>query len=218
MTKKWRIRNKYENVILFFNGWGMDHSAVDHMQSDHYDLVEFNDYRTIDFNECEYSHYEKIYVVAWSLGVWVASFIFNRSSLAISKAVAINGTPHPINAKEGIRPSVFEGTLKGWNKSNRELFLMRTIGAKSKYEAHATIFGKRTIENQKEELASLYKQINVHKDFEFKFNTAIIGNDDAIFTAQNQVNYWQSKTYCKFMDLPHYPFLQLLSWDVILRL
>lgn len=217
MTSNWLIKNNSKKLILFFNGWGMNSSAVQHLKPNNYDIVEFNDYCTISFNENEYVGYKEIYVVAWSLGVWAASFALNKSNLPLSKAIAINGTQNPVHPKEGIHPTIFEGTLNGWNEKNRRRFLIRTIGGKNEFEASASRFGKRELENQKAELSSMYEHIKQHDTLNFKFNVSLIGNRDAIFTPENQSNYWDGKVDYKLVEMPHYPFFQFSTWDEIIK-
>lgn len=216
MNKNWLIRKNNNKLILFFNGWGMDSSAVSHIASESYDLVEFNDYTTLNFDEQEFSDYAEIYVVAWSLGVWAASHLLNKCTLRLKKAIAINGTLNPIDAKEGIHPTIFEGTLNGWSEKNRTRFMMRMFGGKNEFEANRLKFGNRTIENQKEELKSLFENIQSYNKLHYVFDTAIIGTQDAIFLHQNQLIYWQGKAVCKLIEMSHYPFLYVSNWaDII---
>lgn len=218
MNKNWLIKNNSKKLILFFNGWGMDHSAVSHLENSGYDIIEFHDYRIIDFEEREYSTYKEVYLVAWSLGVWAASCALEKSSLPITKSIAINGTQNPVHPKEGIHPAIFEGTINGWNEKNKTRFLRRTIGSKNKFESYVSKFGERKLENQKEELISLYLQIKNGKTIDFKFDTALIGNKDTIFTSQNQLNQWEGKSKLIHFKMPHYPFFQFNSWDEIIKL
>lgn len=218
MNKNWLIKADNKQLILFFNGWAMDSAAIKHLSPNNYDIVEFNDYSTIDFYENEYVAYEEINVVAWSLGVWAASYILGESNLSIKKAIAINGTLNPVHLSEGIHPTIFEGTITGWNEQNRTRFFMRTIGGRKEFASHISKFGNRSIKNQKEELEVLYNQINESVPLSLKFNKALIGRQDAIFSPENQQNYWQVKTNCKHLEMPHYPFLKFSDWNDIIEI
>jgi len=216
MNKKWITQKNHTKLILFFNGWGMDSAAISHLQTGDYDLIELNDYSVLYFNQNKYKNYSEIYVVAWSLGVWAASHILSNSTIVIKKAVAINGTANPVDANEGIHPEIFKGTITGWNKKNRDRFLIRTVGEKKDFEANRSKFGERLIENQKEELIKLfdYSQQNIAQSF--RFDSVLIGNKDAIFPYENQLNYWRNKALIKVLDIPHYPFLHFSCWDNII--
>lgn len=217
MNKNWLIKEQNPKLILFFNGWGMDKSAVCHLKSNNFDIVEFSDYSIIDFDANAYSDYKEIYVIAWSLGVWSAAFALQQESLPIKQAVAINGTLPAVHAEEGISPTIFERTLNEWSEKNRTRFQMRIIGGRRELATNASKFGTRNVENQKEELAALYLQIEKNNIPEFTFDTALIGSRDAIFSPENQEKHWSGKTTCHLIDVPHYPFLKLTSWNEILK-
>lgn len=217
MNSSWLKRNNNTELILFFNGWGLESTAISDLNANNFDLIEFNDYSSLDFDESEFQAYAEIYVVAWSLGVWAASYILAESTLAIKKAIAINGTANPVDAKEGIHPTIFKETLSGWNEKNRTRFMMRIIGGKNEFETNRSKFGNRTVENQKTELSCLYEHIQQSSKASFNFDTALIGNQDSIFLTENQLNYWQNKAACKTIDMPHYPFLHCTSWENIIK-
>jgi|SRR5690554_83284 len=216
MNKKWIRQNNQAKLILFFNGWGMDSGTINHLEMGDYDIVEFNDYNVLDFDDSEYKSYSEIYVVGWSLGVFAALLVLANTTLSIKKSIAINGTANPVDGIDGIHPEIFKGTHLGWNKKNRERFLMRTIGGKKEFEANRSKFGERLIENQKEELAKLYEYSQLNKAKDFNFDTAFIGKNDAIFPHVNQLNYWKNRCTVKVLDIPHYPFLHFTNWDSII--
>lgn len=217
MNINWLKRENRKQLILFFNGWGMDSSAIQHLKTDDYDLIEINDYTVLDFDENELQAYSEIYVIAWSLGACVASALLADTVLPIKKAIAINGTLNPVDSKEGIPPDIFKGTISGWNEKNRDRFQMRIIGGKKEYEENRLKFGLRTISNQKLELMSLYDNFQQNPEQSFSFDTVLIGNEDAIFSMENQLNCWQSKAKFEIIDMPHYPFLHFSLWDEIIK-
>lgn len=218
MNKTWIKQKNRARLILFFNGWGMDKSAINHVESNEYDVIEFNDYNILNFCDGEFRSYAEIYVVAWSLGVFAASLVLANTSLPIKKSIAINGTANPVNAKEGIHPEIFKGTLEGWNEKNRVRFLMRTVGGKRNFEDHRLKFGERLIQNQKDELATLYGYSQNNIETAFYFDTVITGYRDTIFQKENQMNYWKNKCMINVLDIPHYPFLHFTIWDNIITM
>ncbi len=232
MNKEWIKQGNRRNLVLFFNGWGMDANAIKHLDCKGYDVLMLNNYNNPkDFNEDTIraiklpgkngqnktvNSYPNIYVVAWSLGVWAASQLLSKNSINIKKAIAINGTLNPVNNNEGIPDSIFEGTLSGWSKKTRERFLMRIAGGAKTYHKHRDKFGNRNIEEQKYELASIYEQQKKSGVGKFSFDTLFTGSKDAVFTPQNQLRCWQGQTQCVTLDMPHYPFLYFNSWQSIL--
>ncbi len=210
-------KSKSRQLILFFNGWGMDENAVRHLKTGNYDLIECHDYATLSFDENKIADYDAVYVPAWSLGVWVAAYCLQNSSLPVKKSIAINGTLRAVDDDYGIPPGIFKATLEGWNDKNRERFYRRMMGGSKALEAGHSKLGNRSFSNQKQELASLSQRFDQKNTPDYIFDTAIIGENDAIFSKKKQLNYWKSKALCKHVDMPHYPFLYYQSWDEIIE-
>ncbi len=73
----------------------------------------------------EAGRYSRITIVAWSFGVWVAQ---HTELPPIERAIAINGTLHPVNEEQGISPQVFQATLSTWSEESRQRFNRRMCG------------------------------------------------------------------------------------------
>lgn len=195
---------------------GMDAAAVEHMDASGYDLLMFNNYIELNTIVENLDGYHEILVVAWSLGVWAASQVLCKSKIQIKQSIALNGTVTPVDDKEGIPAAIFKGTLDGWSEKTRERFLMRMAGGAKEYLKNQSKFGSRSIENQKSELDSIYNQCSSSEKSSFAFNKAVIGNQDAIFTPDNQRKSWQGKAQLKTLDIPHFPFVHFNSWEQII--
>lgn len=217
MNKQWIKRENSSKVIIFFNGWGMDNAAIGHLDTTGYGLYVLNDYSRLDLIEETFGGYREIYVIAWSLGVWAAIHALSKCTLPVKKAIAINGTAKPADTTKGIHPAIFKGTLEGWSEKNRERFLIRITGGKKTYLANKPKFGTRTVEGQKSELDSIYRQLTDMEPNDFVFDQAIIGNADAVFTPASQLNFWKGKAQCISVDMPHYPFLYFTMWNDIIN-
>lgn len=218
MNSNWLINENKAKVILFFNGWGQDDSAVAHLTSTQYDVLTFNNYKQINSFEEDILSYGEIYLVAWSLGVWNAAAMLAENPEKLQKAIAINGTLNPIDEEQGIHPAIYNGTLSGWNEKNRERFLLRIIGDRKLFAQNRSKFGSRSVLDQQEELQAIANNFKKRGAAKFYYDTAIIGTEDAIFAKQNQVNHWQNKSQYKLVDMPHYPFLHFKTWDEIVNL
>ena len=61
MKYKWLNLKKNREVIIFFNGWGMDESVMKHLNYGSYDVLMFYDYNTLDtdFDFKSLEKYEK---------------------------------------------------------------------------------------------------------------------------------------------------------------
>lgn len=64
-----------DTLLLFFTGWGTTPQVVEHMgQPKGWDMYAFFDYRTVAPHHIPpiEQHYARVYLVAWSMGVWAA--------------------------------------------------------------------------------------------------------------------------------------------------
>ena len=202
-------------LVLFFAGW----SASPHLFEsiavpEHADYWICSDYRTLDF-DADLSAYREITVIAWSLGVWVAAHVLASRKELLTKTIAINGTPCPIDDQSGIPEAIFKGTLdnltlKGMQRFNRRMCGTRELTAC--YEAAAAL---RPLEEVKEELEQLYRFISRSPDLSdaMRWDKAIISSDDYIFPTVNLQQYWTKKSAVHTINGPHYPFNNLKQWD-----
>ena len=50
MKYKWLNKKNNEELILFFNGWGMDESVVSHINPENFDVIMIYDYNNLEFD------------------------------------------------------------------------------------------------------------------------------------------------------------------------
>lgn len=218
MNKTWINRSNNDSLVLFFNGWGMDEHAVNHLKTDGFDVLMLNDYSQLILEEELVYEYRNLFVVAWSLGVWAATNVLSGCQWNISKAIAINGTQKPIDSEYGIAPHVFQATLNNWDEKNRKRFNARMFGGMKSMLQYSNCLPCREMVNQNDELTFLQTGIMKQEPVKFKFDVAVIGNNDMIFFADNQQKFWQEKAKIINSDLPHFPFIEFESWEQILGL
>jgi biotin synthesis protein BioG len=220
MKTKWLHNNSKEKCILFFNGWSCDETPFSQLLSEEYDVLMCYDYRDIlQSKEIKrlFENYEEIYLLAWSLGVYVANLLMKDRKNLFADAIAINGTVHPIDNLKGIPPAVFQGTISGLNEKNLEKFWMRMCGGKSAYQHFHANLPKRDLDDQLKELLELQSIIQNHFTDWSIYNKALIGNKDFIFSADNQRNAWSKDTVSIERDYPHYCFDNWNTWDEIIE-
>ena len=88
-----RIKAGNSKLLLIFSGWAASPEIFRHLETEpDTNLWICYDYRGIEFEE-DLSDYREISLVAWSLGVWVASVVFAHTQISFTTAVADNGTP-----------------------------------------------------------------------------------------------------------------------------
>ena len=203
MKYKWLNINQNNKVIVFFNGWGMDESVVHHLEFSDYDILMFYDYNNLDtnFNFNSLDKYKNKSLIAWSMGVMVAT-LFNQK---YTSATAINGTLKPIDNKFGISQRIYDLTIKGFNEKGAQRFI------KSMFNENIELPQiSRDIENQKSELSALK---NYTANSNFKYNRIILSDNDKIIPTKNQIAFWRIEPN---ISSGHCPFMLFKKWEELL--
>lgn len=195
-------------LIIFFNGWGMNEKAVSSLEIDkNFEIIIINyPYILPDF---DFEKYEKIYFIGWSFGVYyMCKHIGSYKNKKNFISIAINGTPFPIG-KFGINEKIFNSTLENLNLENLKRFY-KNMGASFESISPQNI----SLTKLKEELLEI-KKFNL-SDIE-KINYAIIGKKDRIIPYKNQYLYFKKNDIPIIeLDIDHYPFYDLKNWrDII---
>ena len=60
-------------LLLFFAGWGMDETPFLQIRPTDTDWMVCYDYRSLEFDTDLLQEYSEIRLIAWSMGIWVAS-------------------------------------------------------------------------------------------------------------------------------------------------
>ncbi len=207
------IGQQGSNLILYFAGWGTPPSAVAHLQiPPNFDLLICYDYQDLQL-EFDFSCYQEIYLVAWSMGVWVAEQVLQNQKVAIHKAVAINGTPKPNDDQFGIPSAIFQGTLDHLNATTRNKFERRMCQSREVLAQYQQLPDYRPLENVQQELKYLDQQIKQRPTTTFLWHQAWIATQDHIFPVANQQAYWQSHCPVKTIEAGHYAFPYFQQWQ-----
>lgn len=186
------VNRQRARLILFFAGWGMDETPFLHCCPQESDLMVCYDYRELDFNDTLLANYREIHLVAWSMGVWAASKALSwYQELPITRSIAVNGTPYPVDEERGIPPAIFNGTLEGLNAASLLKFQRRMCGGSEAYERFRSIAPCRSWEELKEELAVIGTLCTVLPPSDWKWDRAFIGENDRIFPPQAQQKAWE---------------------------
>lgn len=199
-----------ENLLIYFAGWGTPIEAVSHLVlPQNYDLLICYDYQdpALDF---DFSRYQKIRSVAWSMGVWAAERVLQHVPLI--SATAVNGTGLPCDDEFGIPYDVFKGTLDNLNESTRGKFDRRMCGDKANLAFYQAL-PQRSLEEIRQELTALFNQVQQDKGTDLiSWTKAIIGKRDKIFSPLNQARYWAVRCPVQETDGEHYLFSAFTHW------
>ena len=205
---KYKWLNKTENqfnkkLIVFFNGWGMDENIVNNLSCENYNVLMFYDYNNLDVN-FDFSilkEYLEKYLVAWSMGVMIATLF----DLDYKSRIAINGTLKPIDDKYGIPSKIYNLTLKGFSPIGAQKFIKNMF--KENYDLPKI---NRDFEGQKTELEAL---THYKANMNFKYDKVLISSEDKIIPTKNQVKFWNMKPN---IDSGHAPFNNFTKWSELL--
>ena len=203
MKYKWLNKKENKEIIVFFNGWGMDENIILHLNQEMYDILMFYDYNSLytNFDFSYISKYEKKYLVAWSMGVMVASF-FN---INYDKKIAINGTLKPIDDNYGIPKKIYNLTIKKFSQTTLRKFIENMFKEKSPLP-----FINRSYEEQKSELFNLTKY---NPNMNFKYDKVIISSEDKVIPTKNQCAFWEMEPN---IIAGHAPFNHFKNWSELL--
>ncbi len=205
MKHRFLHRNNSSKCLVFFNGWGMDDNLFAGWEPGGFDVLTVCDYTTLEPLP-DLAGYKELHLAAWSLGVWAAARVAKGDFIT---ATAFNGTLRPVDAKFGIAPEIFAGTIANWNEERaRERFFAR-VGKDWNRPA-------RSWESQQAELAAI-ETAAADPVPANPFKLALIGTRDRIIPPESQRRFWQGvKT--EEVDAPHYPFEHIASFAEIVEI
>jgi len=197
-------QNTSNNLTLLFAGWAMSARDFRFLENIKTDLLVCSDYRTLDFETDVLKPYTNIRLVGFSLGVWVASYIFCEKEIEFSEKIAINGTQYPIDNERGTPVKIYEGTELQLSETSLRKFMLRMTGSKENFQEFMENTEEKSILQLKEELCVIRNFALQHDVSSFRWNKAIISTNDAIFPLENQHNAWNSKANIVEIDAPHF--------------
>lgn len=233
MKQKFIIKENNPKLLVFFAGWACDETPFKQYRPKGSDYMICYDYRNLDFDDSVFDQYEWVNVVAWSMGVWAASYILNHSKKYQGISIAFNGTNTPISNTEGIPTPVFESTLQNLTPASLQKFMRRICGTAEAYKEFMAITPHRNFEEVKEELQCIKKhycsesglvwdengkidddlydsdeyedKMNEYYDnYRWDFNYTYIGEEDAIFPCDNMDLAFQDARVLWLKGVHHY--------------
>ena len=209
------------SLLVFFAGWGAEpcmfaRTGSLHEATSGRDLLVCWDYRDLSLDAGLLRRYSDIRVLAWSMGVWAAGRVFDTAdfaSLPVSAAIAVCGTPTPIDDTTGIPETIFDGTLAGLSERTLAKFRRRMCGSTEALEGLLSCGLTRSVKELREELAAIGSQVregvstdsNLESGLRLSWSQAIVGSRDMIFPTANQQAAWESLGVpVRLVDSAHY--------------
>lgn len=190
-------KNNNPRLLLIYSGWSTDETAFSDIHCQGYDIAVVSDYS--ELTPLTISEYQEIVLIAWSLGVHAAEL--TALNLPLTLTIAVCGTPTPANDLMGIPVNIWQSTAKSLSEASLQKF-RRRMGAS------ALPRGNRSIESLQTELLNF--PLNA---VPFRWDRAIIADNDRIFPPENQRRAWQNRAEITEIIGPHTPDFQ----DIINR-
>ena len=205
MKTAWLIQQpENKRLILFMLGWGATPNAVQQLPFPAgYDVVCFYDHRKLCPLAAEdFAHYERIYLFAWSFGIWVAEQCCTE--LPLHKAIALNGTPYPVHPEWGMRLRVVLRSMRAMAKSGTANPFADDAQA-GRYMPDGP-YPDRPAADKVDELMFLSGLAEQNSAAHLHWHKAYIADKDEIFPPARMRDYWGSVGLGTEFDSYHYPF------------
>lgn len=225
MEIEYRQNSGSQTLLIFLAGWGTTPEVVRHYElPEGWDYLSIYDYKGIveqiatdTFSTLNVQHYDHVYLVAWSMGVWAAEILHNYLPNP-EIAIAVTGTPLPMHDLYGIPDQIFKGTLEGLSDDNRARFNRRMCGGKRLLSVYES-FSARSTKDLREELLYVFKYSNDAQGTKYPWTRAVIGERDLIIPPPNQLRYWDEQHVPTqlLIGVGHYPFFEFNSWQELLH-
>jgi hypothetical protein len=216
MQSVWQLNDRKE-LLLFFSGWGMDERPTAHLAAGRFDVCTCFDYNTLDTDETSrWARYDRVTVAAWSMGVWAAEQVLAGLNIAVEQAVAINGTPKPVDDAQGIPVQLAQATLDGLTPDSLRRFYRRMLGGGNLLKEMELSCSLPAVDfdERREELCRIIAR-RPYPESGFVWSKALISTADAIFPPENLRAAWQGRAEVVELDAPHYPFHLFRSWEEV---
>ncbi len=204
MQHTWLRQEGNDNLILFMLGWAATPNAVCHIPLPGYDVLACHDHRSIAPLRAEdFAGYRRIYLFAWSFGVWVAEQCCRE--LPLYRAVALNGTPYPVDERYGMRLRAVMRNMRAMVRAGGN----NPFGSGAQEDGRSIPAGPYpdlTAQEKLDELTLLAEWSGADSAPHLHWDAAYIGDKDEIVPPDRMRAYWNSVGLGTEFESYHYPF------------
>jgi len=218
MRSCWLSKKDLSSCILFFSGWGMDPAPFRALPPTRHDLFMLYDYRELDqagIGALIPTGYQRLYLLAWSMGVWVAGHLLAPFRERFTALVAVNGTTTPIDDRCGIDPEAYAGMISSFSAGTLDAFYQSMFDDRQQAGIFFRNRPRRPTDTILHELVMLRRSYLEHGPAADLFTRKIVGSRDRVFPARSQLRSW-GRNNCAVLPLPHFPFYAMPDWQAFL--
>ncbi len=222
MRYTWTIRNKAENLIIFFNGWGLDEQPFIPLTSSLFDVLMFYDYQTALIPpqaRAMLQPYKSFTLIGFSMGVWMSQKVMEQLPDTPVFSLAINGTLNPIHDRYGIPPAIYDQQCESFSEAAARQFYEDLVATPSERERFLAHLPRRGWQDQQAELIRLRELVQQDPldRLSGQFDAAYISTQDKIISARNQMRFWKNQSTVHMLESGHFPFYRWPSWEALLH-
>lgn len=207
MEQVW-LKQSAENqdLVIFMLGWAATPNAVCHIDPPGCDVLACHNHigAATPFRAQDFARYRRIYLFAWSFGVWVAEQLCRE--LPLHRAVALNGTPYPVDPRWGMRLKVVLRSMQTIARNGGENAFAASADAADGRYIPTGPYPDRSADAKVAELEHLAALAAAHSAAHLTWHRAYIADKDEIFPPARMRDYWGSVGLGTEFDSYHYPF------------
>jgi len=208
------------HLLLFFTGWGMDPHPFRVLDARAYDIFVCYAYKRPWKLPSVLKQYQKVTVLAWSLGVAVALRL--SPNIKASRWIFLNGTGALVHPRFGISPRVFSLTLdslKQYGSKTLQNFYQNMFSGEK--QAFFELFLRHRPQRDLAEVIAELEEASSLKQEDLLIphqTTVLAGQKDRIIPIQKQLNFWNTKgVRLKVLPWGHFPFYRFVYLDDLLE-
>ncbi len=209
MKTHWLVKKNNPRCLIFMAGWGMGPEPFAEIKVSGADLLLCYDYRKLDaVPDAEmFGGYQRLDIIAWSMGVWMAARCFGGNDFPFASATAIGGTIHPLDDRKGIAVGFFTDMAEKLDKQKISSFYNSMFSESPLREKFMKNRPCRSIASLKDELLSIIDMVQAENNqgVEDIYDLKIITLRDRVFSARNQLRAWGREKSVR-MEWSHFPF------------
>ncbi len=204
MEQTWLKKEGQRDLVIFLLGWAATPNAVCHLDPPGCDVLACYDHRSLTPLRAEdFTAYRRLYLFAWSYGIWVAEHCCRE--LPLYRAVALNGTPFPVDTRYGMRLRAVQRSLRAMARNGGTNAFHDGTQSGVRYIPDGP-FADRTLEEKVQELDALAEWSRADSAAHLHWHAAFMGDKDEIFPPDNMRAYWSSRGLGTEFASYHYPF------------